>query len=151
MFNRLKEIEFALKSSPKYHESLDSKIQISVEGTIKPGITKGSLLQADVLAVLRTMYSREKVISEFSVSPSLDLKSDIFLPDLNIAVEVNGSSHYLAESSFLTPKSVFRYGLISDIGHKTLPVHHETWSKLKGLQSKKEYLSSSIDTCLSVR
>ena len=97
------------------------------------------------------MYPQEPVLAEHCLSHKLDLRTDIFMPQMQLAIEVNGQSHYLPTSGHLTPRSVFRTGLVMDLGFFVLNVDHREWSALKGLQSKKEHLASGLSSCLSSR
>lgn len=111
--------------------------------------SKVSSIQKDVLAVLRVMYGQEKVLSESILDVGLNLKSDIFLPHLNLVVEVDGQQHFVGSLSLLTAKSAFRTGVQRDLGFKTLTVNHLDWSPLKGLNQKLKFLSNQINGVLS--
>lgn len=97
------------------------------------------------------MYPKEQVLAEYCLSPDLDIKADIYLPQMRLAVEVNGQTHYIAGSDQLTARSVFRTGLVQDLGLKALSINHRDWSALKGLQSKKEHFASLLASCLAER
>lgn len=135
------------------HEKVDThpKIQILYDHRLQEQTDSKSLIHADVLAVMRTMYSQEPVLAEYCLSPDLDLRTDIFMPQMQLAIEVNGQSHYLPATGQLTARSFFRTGLIMDLGFGVLNIDHREWSALKGLQSKKEHLASGLSSCLSSR
>jgi len=127
------------------------KIQILFEQKLQEQTGQKSLIHADVLAVVRTMYPQQRVLAEHCLHKELDIKTDIFLPEMQLAIEVNGESHYVAATNQLTPRSYFRNGLLMDLGFSVLTIDHRDWSALKGLQSKKDHIANQLASCLSSR
>lgn len=90
------------------------------------------------------MYERERVLSEHTISSDLALTADIFVPHLNLAVEVDGTDHFVSSSGHATGKTLFRNGILRDCGLLVLCIDHRLWSPLKGLTAKVDYLSEKI-------
>ena len=91
------------------------------------------------------MYGRDDVVLEYQVSSDLPhLRTDIYLPKLNLCIEVEGSSHYLADGKTLTASTVYRHGILRDLGYSSLSVSHFDWNNLKGLGAKQKYLADGI-------
>jgi hypothetical protein len=123
-----------------------SAIEVQPSGPIE---TRVSSIQLDVLAVFRVMYGHEKVFSEHILDSSLDIKCDVWVPHLNLAIEIDGLTHFVGSSSLLTAKSAFRTGVQRDLGFKTLTLNHKDWSPLKGLNQKLKFLSDQINGALA--
>lgn len=125
-------------------------------------------MQLDVLAVLRVLYSEEKVLAEHPVIQELDLCVDAYIEHLNIGVETDGSYHrpkfldHLSDADSLatkgqsseganwqTTRTLFRTGLVADAGYKLLRVSDLEWNRLKGLSAKKQFLADRLQTVLA--
>lgn len=112
------------------------------------GKPRVSPIQIDVLAVLRVMYGREKVLSEHSLDSGLNLSCDVYVPHLGLVVEIDGPTHFVGRSLLYTARTAFRTGLQRDCGFKTVNIYFDAWNNLKGLNSKMQFLSNLIDCAL---
>lgn len=108
-----------------------------------------SILQQDVLAVLRVIYGLDRVLSEHVFDPNLSLSADIFIVHLKLAVEVDGTDHFVGSSGLPTGKTLFRTGLLQEYGLRTISLDHRHWSPLKGLSSKIDYITSRISSVIN--
>lgn len=108
-----------------------------------------SILQQDVLAVLRVIYGLDRVLSENVFDQNLNLSSDIFVPHLNLAIEVDGPDHFVGSSCLPTGKTLFRTGLQQDYGLRTISLDHRHWSRLSGLSSKVGYITNRISAVIN--
>lgn len=140
----MKQIAFVLNKV-----GIDANIPDIPTSGLVPDKIRVSPIQLDVLAVLRVMYGRERVLSEYLIDKDLNLKCDVFVPHLKVALEIDGQPHFVGSSNLLTAKSAFRTGLQRDLGLKTVIVNHSVWSPLKGLNSKSKFMSDLINGALT--
>jgi len=104
-----------------------------------------SPVQLDVLAVLRTIYSREEVKSEWMVIPELGMKSDIFIPKLNLVVEVDGTDHFCIGNR-IRARTLMRDGLILESSYSLAIVTTDDLNKLKGVTAKIQFMTALINS-----
>ena len=103
---------------------------------------QGSYLQQDVATALARVGLPHRF--EQLISGEL-FRTDIFLPDANLALEVDGPTHFLAnrpgESNGATR---LRDRLLRQRGHGVVAVPHFEWECLEGPGAKEAYLKDKL-------
>lgn len=126
-----------------------------------------SPIQMDVLAVLRVIYTGQKVVAEHTIIEELDLTVDAYIEHLDLAVETDGAFHrpkflekeantmdWTAEQTeeklrnWQTTRTLLRSGLIQESCTKLMRVSDLEWNTLKGFGEKQQYLVRRLQTVL---
>jgi len=103
---------------------------------------QGSYLQQDVASALARMGLPHRF--EQLISGEL-FRTDIFLPDSNLALEVDGPTHFLANHPG-EPNGATRLRdrLLRQRGHEVVSVPHFEWECLEGPGPKEAYLKNKL-------
>lgn len=117
----------------KYQMLLDNIIQLDLQFT--PSTSKMQYKLSKLLDHLKVQYTAEKRIGPYVM--------DYVLPQLQIAIEVNGYSHFYHQSRDFNAITRLKYSIVESLGWKVLSVNYFDW-KNRSRQNKLEYLSSAI-------
>jgi len=104
---------------------------------------QGSYLQQDVAASLARLGLPHRF--EQLISGEL-FRTDIYLPDADLAVEVDGPTHFLANCP-AEPNGATRLRdrLLRQRGHEVMAVPHFEWASLDGPVAKQTYLRERLE------
>ena len=102
-----------------------------------------SRLQRAVLSCVRSVYEQAQWISEYRIGFGGCIAVDIFSPELNIIIEVNGPTHYDSEGR-LDFASLQKQKLLEKLGHRVVHIDHRDWDQLNGDASRKCFLEKAL-------
>ena len=98
-----------------------------------------SYLQNDVFEIVKMSYKDSSV--EYKLLDGL-YSGDIYIPDLDLIIEVDGPYHYKDMEETLASK--LRNRIYEKEKIKFISIPYYEWDKLSGVEKKKEYLSKKL-------
>ena len=128
-----------LKSTQNCLEELKTKALSQFE--ITPETI--SRVHQDIIAVLRALGYQdlvyERVFFDF-------FKTDIYIPDFHLIVEVNGPNHYVPETELLNSASKLSLGFLYENEFNVMAVDNREWSALKGFRAKEGFFEKRFES-----
>lgn len=122
----------------KYQQLLDDITRLNLQFT--PSTSKMQYKLGKLLDHLRVKYTPETRIGPYMM--------DYVLPQLKIAIEVNGYTHFYHQSRDFNAITRLKYKIVEFLGWKVLSVNYFDW-KNRCKQNKLEYLSDSINALMA--
>ncbi|GFE55609.1 RAP, putative [Babesia ovis] len=117
----------------RYQALLDDIMGLNLK--FKPSTSKMQYKIAPLLDDLKLQHKSEQRVGPYVM--------DYVIPKLNVAVEVNGYSHFYHQSTEFNAITRLKYKIVNSLGWKVLSVNYFDW-KNRSRQSKLEYLAGQL-------
>ncbi|BAM39548.1 uncharacterized protein TOT_010001003 [Theileria orientalis strain Shintoku] len=117
----------------KYETLLDSIIKLNMK--YAPNTSKMQLKLSKLLDEIKLKYK-----SEYQLGP---YRLDYVVPKLNVAIEVNGYTHFFHNSRELNALTQLKYKILKDMGWNVVGVNYYNW-KNRNKQDRLEYLIKEL-------
>ena len=134
---KLKNIKLDDLRSDEMLKKVDS---VNTFASNAPSLEQSSSVHREVsklLTVLGLEHRNEATVGPFSL--------DIYVPDSNVVVEIDGPHHFFRESSTRTSSSVLKHLILESIGYRVMHVPFHEWLQCSSETKKIAYCSDLVN------